>query len=241
MFAKKLLGVWVIAFGVLSGSAAQADDASSDMVNGAHDWSGFYFGLGAGPSWTGAEYDNFVLNATGTDTSLFSGIDHDFDALAFNGYAGLQHQIGNFVIGVEGSVGTLSGKDVSFGSVDDVYTTEFDNLFTATARLGYSMGNVLAYLKGGYASSQVVATIFDPTPGQIKDSDSNRHHGFIVGGGLDYRLNSFIILGVEYNYIDLESKNIRWVAPDNTVNIGRVTPDAIHTLTAHISFLIGLP
>lgn len=151
--------------------------------------------------------------------------------------------------------------------------TKVSNIFTATGRVGYASDRWLGYVKGGYASAEIGLEhgmdgsaafclgrsctpslyIFDIG---ASASSKKRHDGWTIGGGLEYAIHPGVILGVEYNYIDLRAKTHSgsgegfigldlgrwgsWDILDGPVkNSIRVDPDAIHAVYARLSLKLG--
>ncbi|MEI9902093.1 MAG: hypothetical protein WDN31_20580 [Hyphomicrobium sp.] len=118
-------------------------------------WSGLYGGVHGGYGWGNADYDLAV------ETVLNERMRHDLDHGVIGGQLGLQRQFGHVVAGVEVTYSWLNQSDtlesqVVFGRIRNI---EIDQLFTATGRLGYAHGDYLAYVKGGYAGSDIDTSI----------------------------------------------------------------------------------
>jgi outer membrane immunogenic protein len=161
--------------------------------------------------------------------------------------------------------------------------TQIDWLALATLRLGYTWDRWLLYLKGGYATGDVHirgneeisaltlggAALTPPVELITGHFDSSeRHHGWHIGVGLEKAFPSFggccnnLILGLEYNFIDLDSEqhttksNIfcgdgngviatACIGADPGQEIRRkradfdVDPDGIHTVKVRLSYKFG--
>ena len=68
-------------------------------------------------------------------------------------------------------------------------------------------------------------------------SDNETHQGWFIGGGLEYAATDNVIVGAEYNYIDLGGKKNHNGTTD--IGIPYVNADVeaqIHTITARVSF-----
>ena len=71
-------------------------------------------------------------------------------------------------------------------------------------------------------------------------SSSERHNGWTIGAGLEYAFTREVIFGVEYNYIDLESKrHVGTTTAAPFVYVVDVDPGPISTVTARLSFKLG--
>ena len=115
-------------------------------------WQGFYVGVNGGYGW-GTEKDPYVTPVIGNFKPA-GGL--------FGLQAGYNHQIGNYVVGLE--------ADYAWASMSDSFTaaaassfrgsaisaaatikTEQNSLGTVRARLGYDFNGLLVYATGGYA------------------------------------------------------------------------------------------
>jgi outer membrane immunogenic protein len=208
------------------------------------DWSGIYVGGHLGGAWGDVEW-------SGPDVATYvdgDRVNHEMDGWLAGGHLGFNHQFGRWVGGAEVS---LSGSDVEGSSVNeigpfDVVTgTEIDSLFLATVRFGYAWDRSLAYVKGGYASADVkLRGAGEFGEAEVGFSSSERHAGFTIGGGFEYALTSRVILGVEYNRVDLGSATHVGFATvddelvDRVVPV-RVEPEVLHLAMARLSLKFG--
>jgi outer membrane immunogenic protein len=258
---------FVLALGVLSVSSLSA--LAADMPMKAlpviappipvYTWTGCYIGgqVGAGglarAHWAYSNnnpYDAFgpanPVVATGNDFTMSSWI--------AGGQVGCNYQFaGNWVVGVEGSwAGTDLSETVNnaiqvfLPSVQTV-TTDIKSIATVTGRLGYSfMPQWLVYAKGGYAGGRIETSgaTSPPIGGLNLDwSTSEWHSGWTVGAGVEYHAWKYITLGLEYDFIRLNS-----VDHTGAISGGAITAanqvvhsvDAdIHAVTARVNFLFG--
>ena len=207
-----------------------------------YNWSGFYVGAHVGGAWADADQSYSI-----TDHYVPAGSSVNFDMSSFlaGGHIGLQHQFGRWVVGAELSLADVDLKETitspfasPVGSNPVHLSADIDNLFLATARLGYSFDAWLVYVKGGYASA-TIKTHSDDSANHFSQ-DKDRHGGWTIGTGLEYMVRSNIILGVEYNFIDLNSKTHSSDVSGGGVaapTFMRHTIDAdIHTVTARLSY-----
>jgi outer membrane immunogenic protein len=190
-------------------------------------WSGFYIGIHGGYGWGDAEYNN---NAPGYLIPGLAGtrFDHEIDGGKVGGHVGFNWQWNQIVLGLEGS-GTYTEIERTvtspfFGT--DTFSTELRALGTITPRLGFAAGNALFYVKGGVAFGDIEtrATSFVAgAPVFVEASDTRV--GWTVGGGLEYAVTPNWIFGIEGNYYDFGSIDVR----DNVrlVSNGAVVPGAL--------------
>ena len=167
------------------------------------DWSGFYSrstpGDGGGPSWFNPSLST-GLASPGTATSRPSASTDNF---------GYNVQKGSFVFGVEGSF-SAANFDGRFTSPNFTagggWSPNMNWLGTVTGRVGYSFGQWLPYVKGGFAAANVGSPLQDgPLGGFTQASSQQMQSGWTAGVGLEYQLSSKWSLGLEYLYTDLNN------------------------------------
>ena len=127
--------------------------------------------------------------------------------------AGLQvgyyHQIApRLIFGVEaqGNLSDLNKTDKSAYNSTNAgnWSAKATSVVTATGRLGYTFGDAMPYIKGGYAGANLKSAMADSTGDAL--SHSEWRHGWTLGGGVDYALTSKIVVGVDYAYLGLGSQ-----------------------------------
>jgi outer membrane immunogenic protein len=161
-------------------------------------WSGFYFGAHSGFQWS--DFDT-GYPAFGTAFNV------SHDAWVVGGHIGIQHQFGNFVLGVEGSL-TVAYQD-DYASTDcpnNTYTcaARFDDVLTIGPRLGWAMGKWMPYITGGYASARFSEKEVLKTNTNQTFHDSERHSGWYIGGGVDMALASGWTIGLDYRHYEFD-------------------------------------
>ncbi len=160
----------------------------------------------------------------------------------------------------------LLKKKIAWGDWegDSSFRTEVSRIFMVTGRVGYARDRWMGYVKGGYASAEigldhsmtgdaetcVILLGCANTSFGASSSSEERHHGYTLGGGFEFMLQPNVILGLEYNYIDLGSKTHKGIGNANidvhNWKLGgdfdtkvRVDPDAIHAVYARMSIKFG--
>jgi len=206
-------------------------------------WTGLYIGTNLGgawsdPNWTFPFVESFNTAAGQSFSTSTSG-------LLWGGQLGLNYQFHqHFLVGAEVTYAGSRMSGLVTGpfppAIADQFNIDAADLFTASGRLGVIAGQYLFYAKGGYASSLI--EINAANVGGTTSHASQRLSGWLVGGGLESRVVSNIIFGVEYNYINLSGDRFTGVtagtvpgAPFN-VDIGDVQT---HTVVARLSILFG--
>jgi outer membrane immunogenic protein len=164
-----------------------------------------------GPNWAG-----FYLNSRGTSGS--AGIPWTSSGGAFtsagpsnpaaSGTVGYNFQAGNFVFGLEGSLaaanfdGKFTAPIIPNIAVGSGLSPNMNWTSSVTGKLGYSFGQWLPYLKGGFAAADVGSPAQSPaTPGFTQGA--TERNGWTAGVGLQYQLTPKLSLGLEYLYTDL--------------------------------------
>ena len=232
------------------------------------DWSGFYVGLNGG--WT-ATHTGWTWDTPGGANGLCHGFvdctgiantSHMHGDGILGGQIGIQQQFGVFVLGVEAAVDETLGDDdsgsagacVGFTTTPNMRCqTRFSELFTVGGRLGWTpVRPWLLYASGGFASAQVesklmaVNSVGAALAGSDHFEDGDRQNGWYVGGGIEFALASNVIVGAEYQHIDLGSNDQintqAGGAPfDNTygARAGRDIDVTADLVRARISFKLG--
>ncbi len=196
---KILATIGVIALCLLAGSAQAADSK--------YDWSGIYLGASAGYAWGNQDWTLKGDQFWGPDGGEGSFTPSQFEA---GGHMGAQYQWRWLVLG--GEVGIDKGpynKDSlasPFSPSTAEWTADIYLIAKGTARVGFAYKRLLAYVKGGYAGGLVdTLTRFNVGTGVITryERTIEWHNGWTAGGGIEYALMKHVVIGVEYNYIDL--------------------------------------
>ena len=196
--------------GAFGAGAARADGDWSPVgisdLQGEADWTGFYIGgkLGGASSnidWTQAAN---VFDPLGITTPA------DFSPSGFVGgiIGGGNLQVGHWVFGAEFSYSDYNFNQTitsPFLPTTDTFSTKMDWIGTVEGRIGYSFYNWLLFAKGGWAGSDATLTLVSPTNGTF--SMTQFVDGWTIGGGLELLCWSNIVLGVEYNHIEIDLSN----------------------------------
>ncbi|MFA5902100.1 MAG: outer membrane beta-barrel protein [Hyphomicrobium sp.] len=171
------------------------------------DWSGFYIGGKLGGVWSdigwAPGYGDFVNGG-----AVPVGTDATFSPSSFAGgvFGGANLQMGNWVFGLEFSYtgGGLGQTTASpYFPATDTFKTELDWLLMVEPRLGYSWDRTMVFIKGGWAGGNATfnATQNDLTPASVTATDFV--DGWTLGGGVEYALWPSFIVGVDYQYVNL--------------------------------------
>jgi outer membrane immunogenic protein len=169
------------------------------MVAPAFSWTGLYLGLQGGYGWGHESYAD----------NIFGPVSHSPQGGIFGGVLGYRYQIGQFVLGVEGTGSWADIKDtVSAGGFSE--TLKARSLYTATGQIGWAvLPQTLLYAKGGWAGASIHNDL--TAPGLIA-SNSQSPSGWTVGAGIDYAVTQNVVFGIEYDHMDFGYSNFT-IAP----------------------------
>ena len=232
--------VVVLAVAALSAVAVASVSASANGRRSIKDepyrfsWTGFYIGGQLGYGWSDVDW-------TSTQPAGVEQFSHDPSGFVGGGHIGLQGQWGSWVAGVELSLLGTDLNESQPGTLNPAQTVrivDLDNLFLATARLGYAWDRSLAYVKGGYASGRLELTGRNVVTGNTF-STRDTEHGWTVGVGYEQMIWPNVVAGLEYNYINLDVDNRSGVSTQGTPGVFSDVDASIHTLMARLSYRFG--
>jgi outer membrane immunogenic protein len=192
-------------------------------------WTGFYVGGFGGYKFSNTDLNLELNGAWDTLAPVNRDVieanapsDLDTSGAEAGGLVGYNYQFANqLLVGVEAAGGYLWLRDSEFtgrfdvpGSISSYNVgTSFKThyLFTFGPRIGYAWCRWLPYLTGGLAlgdldfSQRIRNLSIFPFSFGEKGSKSEDHVGWMVGGGLEYAINSHWSARAQYQYIDLGS------------------------------------
>jgi outer membrane immunogenic protein len=119
-----------------------------------------------------------------------------------------------------------------------------DNIWTIGGKLGGAFGPWMAYVSGGYASTQVDNNLFNAA-GLFVEGTRTRHNGAYVGGGLDWQVwntpSGALVAGIEYRHYEFQSVTatpITFAGLPNNFDTWTIKPRA-DTIEAKLSWLFN--
>jgi outer membrane immunogenic protein len=208
---------------------------AADLVSYEHSWSGLYGGVMAGVSSS----DLTVLDGP-DNVNCWWCVNNYGDSAGqsfLGGQVGYNHQINQFVLGIEGELSSkmVDGKaydpthDGPRGQVDD-------GLYGAiTARLGYSLGSALIYGKAGWGAMDAHMSWADPVYSATANGDKTLS-GAVFGGGVEFALSEAISLKAEYMRLNLGGSELLDVKGYCCDYQQRVDLDPINTFRIGVNF-----
>jgi outer membrane immunogenic protein len=210
--------VTTVAIGLLAGttSIALADGygRSAPAPAIAYNWTGFYIGGSVGGAWESIDWR--YLNPVPATLHSFSPTK---DLGVYGGHIGAQIQFGAIVVGVEaGGIGAFDQSEFATkvgvsptgpctANIGQACEARMKEVFTIGPRLGVAWDKFLVYGTGGWATGKVDTQLTRfPGGAAIIDQTSHDQDGWFAGGGVEYALTQNLIIGVEYQHIDLGSE-----------------------------------
>ena len=190
-----------------------------------YNWTGFYIGGHVGGAFSSDNNFNGLVTGNNNNGRFLGGVQ-----------AGADYQFApNWVAGIEGQYSWLANNNnngILFPG-GFLYTNNQRAIGSATARLGYTWGPGLLYVKGGYAFSDNNDSLtFLGAPFPFTLNDSHRD-GYTVGAGFEYMFAQNWSGKVEYQYYNFGST--QFVTPVVLAPFGSVRNDE-HTIKAGINY-----
>jgi len=207
-FAPALI---LAAFGSTGPAHAQDRPAAS--------WTGCHAGVYAGGVFGGQATTTDEGDAKGApwNQPLGNSWSYPLDASPLaGGMLGCDYQTASpVVIGLEAELGYLSVSGSGIAPVsphgDTRATSRVGNYYGAIApRVGWSFGQALLYLKGGFAFAGEQASVVDTCDappcgsGAITTAGDRTGTGWVAGGGAEYALSERWTVRAEYLYVGLD-------------------------------------
>ncbi|MGZ3409170.1 MAG: outer membrane protein [Xanthobacteraceae bacterium] len=216
--------------------ATKAPPALAPIVN----WSGWYVGGHAGYRWTSTDSDTFSV-VTG---SLLNSSSGDVNGPAVGGRAGYNYTINStWMVGLAADVSRTWLSEsalISNATGTNVHTVsaKSDWSWAVLGRAGYTTGNWLLYVTGGWEWSpakttrnQMVGTVGLATPGTF-ESVSFTRDGWTLGAGAEVAINRNWSAYAEYRYTDYSTIRVAFPATLQASN----TDSFANTLQAGLNY-----
>ena len=236
---KKLLLITASLVAISAAAPASAADLAArpytkapPMMAAIYDWSGFYIGINGGGATSRNSWD---LVGGGPEGH------HDSTGGTVGGQIGYRWQTGPVVFGVEaqGNWADFSGDNVSAVFAPDRNRTKIDAFGLFTGQIGYAWNNVLLYAKGGAAVTDSKYDIISGVGGGVLASTSNTRWGATVGAGIEYGFAPNWSVGVEYDHMFMDRKNVTFVGAA-FVQTDSIKQD-VDLFTARVNYKFGGP
>jgi outer membrane immunogenic protein len=205
-------------------------------------WSGIYIGGNAGFAWSRLLYSVGIPDG---DCIAIGGSsdceDFRFTPTSFigGGQNGIQQQYGKVVFGVEG---TWSGTDLhqtDQSALGSFRSIKINEIATATFRFGGVWEQALIYAKGGFATARIGVHLLE---GPNLTGDVVRWNGgWNLGAGIEYMPWPNLVLGVEFDFYNLQFDTKFPVPFSNGVDTFQIwgSNADVYAVTARLSYLFN--
>jgi outer membrane immunogenic protein len=201
-------GAAAVSLLLLGASGAMADGPRPYVVGvtdveARTDWTGFYIGGKLGGAWSDISWTQDV-NVFTTGAPAGAEVNFSPSGVAGGIIAGGNTQVGHWVFGLElaySGVNLSQSATSPFFPATDTFSTQIDWIGTIEGRIGYSWDHYLVFGKGGWAGSNAQLTV-TRTTGPTATTDEFVD-GYTIGGGFEVMTWPSVVLGVEYDYVDL--------------------------------------
>ncbi len=213
--------------------APDALGSYKDVYAPVNTWTGFYAGVNGGYAFDAQARHGGIL-----DNGGFGG-----GQLGYNWQGGFG--LGShLVLGVEADIqgagidNSANSQLVSLttgASSPDLHNISIDYFGTVRGRIGYAWEQTLFYFTGGFAYGNVNNSFLDLAPGGHSYKTDHLQSGYVLGGGVEYKLNPAWSLKAEYQYIDLSHDN----ATDGLGGYVVTKDTELHTVRGGINYHLG--
>jgi len=206
MIFRALLALALFSAAVMSAQAAdQAVPGGPSYYPNAYypnsiNWTGWYVGAQLGGSFGRARWTDPISS---TSNSLQpSGV-------LGGGQLGVNWMRDSLLLGAEADL-TFTGLESSTNAAS--FSSRWLSLLTG--RVGYAFNQFLLYAKGGAAFASARATV------HLADTGTTTQVGWAVGGGVEYAINSNWSARIEYDFVDLPSRDMILHGPRGAFPVG---------------------
>ncbi len=167
-----------------------------------YNWSGFYIGINGGWGFGTSNWTNSVLGNSG---------DFDLSGGVAGGTVGVNWQINQFVLGVEGDIdwSNINGSTSNGLCAGVACTTKNTWLSTFRGRAGFAADRILFYGTAGGAVGNIQAS------GAGFTNTSSSQFGWTAGAGIEGALTENLTAKIEYLYVDLGNNTCSIVCSRN--------------------------
>jgi outer membrane immunogenic protein len=221
-------------------SANAADMYRAPMGGGMKDgpympvatWAGFYAGVNGGYAFSESS-DQLAWTTAPSFAGLAPEGGFGGGQIGYN-WQGFYHP--NLVVGIEADI---QGADITDTGTDGIfkYSSTLDWFGTVRGRLGYASDRTLVYATGGFAYGGLKNDVTNGTAASHYTIDSTAT-GYVVGGGVEYKVSPAWSLKAEYQYINLGKNDPVNPAGVHFSDIANTTlnDDAYHTVRVGLNY-----
>lgn len=214
----------VAAMAGLPAHAADLSAAATPPVSNYY-WTGLYIGANFG-----AVFDSEAV------TTPFGISSSDPSNALGGGQLGYNLQFSSWLVGIEGEFDGVAAQGIanSFGQTATISVTSDQKWYaTLDGRLGYVMGPLLVFAKGGAAWMNANYQLAVNSGATASSSINTTRFGWNVGTGMEYLLNSRWSAKVEYDYLDFGTSTLGFVTP---VGNGATVKTQVNEVKAGVNY-----
>ncbi len=229
-----LVGLTVASALAFSANAADLGPASGGYKDytPAAVWSGFYFGGNLGYGW-GASGQLACTDAVQCVQNQFGGVSPAGWLGGVQGGYNWQGYGSPFVLGIETDIQASTILGQGSDSNGAAYKSRLQALGTVRGRAGYAMDRALVYFTGGLAYGSVDNEAID---GAYVNNQNAVVTGYVLGGGLEYKVKRDLSFKVEYQYVNLGKNDPSDGVSSYSAVGGTVHDDAFNTVRVGLNY-----
>jgi outer membrane immunogenic protein len=207
----KLRRVTALTLGLLVSTALSGPVLAADVVPApeSYDWTGFYVGGHVGYGWIDLNGSHESESASpGEEFETGEGtFDLDDDDFLGGFQVGVNYQIDNIVLGIEGDLSFASFSDKLTNVQNESVSFDTDLVATLRARAGFAFDNLLVFgtIGAAWTDTNYQVDDGDPTPNPSGDVDLD-DIGLAVGGGAEYALDERWSIKADALYMIFDDK-----------------------------------
>jgi len=237
-FRKYLVGAVIGAAAAVSSLPASAQ--------GRYDWSGLYIGGSVGAVWGNLEHDHYAETVAPGPFVL----EPSFNSSIAGVHVGLQHQFrGGLILGAEAALNGPAFGDKWDGSAvcpPPIQANSTCNqrqhwLATLGPRIGWGFDRWMVYGTGGVAIGRNESWYTFTSTGDRRFpgfEGRSTNTGWFAGAGAEWAVTNNVILGIEYQHYELDSKRATTqLSPADVDNIALASSGDL--VRARLSFKLG--
>jgi outer membrane immunogenic protein len=190
-------------------------------------FSGFYVGASVGYSEGDANQTRWAPVVGGPFTGTQA--DAELDGWGAGLFAGYNHKMGNWILGLEGNWdwSDVSGDDN--GSGGDINEWEQNWEASVRAKLGYQvLDDLVLYATGGYSWSDFDSNVVNAPAGSV----SHTFDGWTAGAGAELQIASNVTARLQYRYTDYSDERVSFPVRGYDIEAG---PE-IHNVSVGITY-----
>jgi outer membrane immunogenic protein len=220
---------------------AQAPATYTKAAEPLYDWSGFYLGINLGGGWSHNCWTNTSFLGVATVPGFGEGCNTATGGLA-GGQIGYRAQLSALVFGLEaqGNWANLSASNASLFNFGTTNQTNIDALALFTGQIGFTISDVLLYVKGGAALAH--NTFNGLFAGVAFDQATETRFGSVVGTGIEVGFGPNWSFALEYDHAFMGSQNLTFTAvPVAGIARNDSISQSIDMVTARVDLHFGGP